>query len=251
MHLLAGGRLKMRKSVFLPDADKSETIELPVASALIRHRQGNVLFDTGCHPKAAVDAAGCWGALAKFMTPIMPADENVLTGLAALGLAPTDIDVVVNSHLHTDHCGCNAFFPRATFVAHALEIEAARAAEGEMSGYIRSDWEGARKLDAISAERDLFGDSRVVLVHLPGHTPGSIAALVGLERSGRMLLAGDTVSLMETLERDVIPRNTWDKHKLAGSLDEVRRIAGSGVTVIASHDAAQWSRLRKGAEAYD
>ena len=50
MHVLSGGRVRMRKSVYFPDADRGETIELPVSCVLLRHRQGNVLFDTGCHP---------------------------------------------------------------------------------------------------------------------------------------------------------------------------------------------------------
>ena len=71
MHFLSGGRLRMRKSTFIPDAERSETIELPVTSALLRHAQGNVLFDTGCHPSVVDDAAARWGGLAKIMTPIM------------------------------------------------------------------------------------------------------------------------------------------------------------------------------------
>ena len=50
MHLLPCGRVRMRKNIFLPAAERGETIELPVASALLRHSQANVLFDTGCHP---------------------------------------------------------------------------------------------------------------------------------------------------------------------------------------------------------
>jgi len=251
MHLLSGGRLRMRKSIFLPEANRHDTIELPVLCALIRHRQGNVLFDTGCHPTAATDASARGGSLAKVMTPIMPADENVISGLAGLGLAPDDIDVVVNSHLHTDHCGCNTFFPKATFLVHGLEIEAARAASGDLTGYIAADWENAGAVDALDGDRDLFGDGRIVLLHLPGHTPGSIAGLVALERSGSTLLAGDTVSLMDSVTRGIIPRNTWNADALSRSLDEVRRIANGGATVLASHDAAQWATLRKGADAYD
>ncbi len=251
MHLLSGGRLRMRKSIFVPDADRTATIELPVMAALIRHAQGNVLFDTGCHPRAAEDAVGCWGGLAKFMTPIMQPGDNVVAGLAALGLTTDDIDVVVNSHLHTDHCGCNAFFARATFVVHSQEIEAARAATGDMTGYVNTDWDTGGKLDALAGERDLFGDGRIVLLHMPGHTPGSIAGLVELDRSGSMLLAGDTVSLQETLATGVLPRNTWNAEALTRSLADIRRIAKSGAVVIASHDAAQWDMLRKRAHAYD
>src|SRR5689334_25373023 len=108
IHALSGGRVRMRKSVFVPDADRGESIDLPVSCALLRHRQGNVLFDTGCHPSVVEDAQARWGGLAKMMTPIMAPDDNVITGLATVGMKPTDIDVVVCSHLHPDHCGCNA-----------------------------------------------------------------------------------------------------------------------------------------------
>jgi N-acyl homoserine lactone hydrolase len=251
MHLLSCGRLKMRKSIFLPDADRSETIELPVSSALLRHDQANVLFDTGCHPSVPENPEGRWGGLAKLMVPIIQPGENVLTGLSELGLQPDDIDVVINSHLHPDHCGCNAFFRKATFICHADEVAAAGKTNAEASGYIAADWKHAMPTDAITGQRDVFGDGRVVLVPLPGHTPGSIGALAQLERSGQYLLAGDTVSLRETLDTGVLPRNTWNADALSKSLDEVRRIEASGATVICSHDAKQWDGLRKGRNAYD
>jgi N-acyl homoserine lactone hydrolase len=164
MHILSGGRLRIRKSIYFPDADRGETIEMPVSSILLRDARGNVLFDTGCHPSVAQDATARWGGLTKLMQPIMGPDDNVIAGLAALGLEPGDIDVVVCSHLHPDHCGCNAFFIKATVMGHALELEAARA--------------------AITGERDLYDDGRVVLIPLPGHTPGMLGALVALERAG-------------------------------------------------------------------
>ncbi len=251
MHLLSCGRLRMRKSIFLPESDRSETIELPVSSALLRHGQANVLFDTGCHPKVAEDPEGRWGGLAKLMVPIMQPGEHVLTGLAELGLAPEDIDVVINSHLHPDHCGCNAFFRKATFLAHADELAAARAPGSEAAGYLAADWDQQMPFDEIAGQRDVFGDGRVVLLPLPGHTPGSIGALAQLERSGNFLLAGDTVSLRETLDTDTVPRNTWNGEALLKSLAEVRRIEATGATIICSHDAGQWATLRKGADAYD
>ena len=91
-----------------------------MSSALLRHPQGNVLFDTGCHPAVAEDPERRWGGLAKLMTPIMQPGVHVLAGLAELGLVPDDIDVVINSHLHPDHCGCNAFFHKATFLITAM-----------------------------------------------------------------------------------------------------------------------------------
>lgn len=254
MHVLSGGRLRMKKSVFIPEADRAETIELPVACYLLRHPQGNVLFDTGCHPGLAADPEGRIGAAARAMVPLAPPEDNVVTSLAAAGLVPADIDMVVNSHLHTDHCGCNLFFNRARFVAHAAEIAAARDAANEGKGYFRQDWDAGDDgagFRAIDAQLDVFGDGRLVLLPLPGHSPGTLAGLVETTRSGRFLLAADTVSLRDNLDRGTIPRNTWNAGLFAASIGEVKRIEAAGATVLCGHDDAQWRTLRKGAEAYD
>jgi glyoxylase-like metal-dependent hydrolase (beta-lactamase superfamily II) len=251
MHILSGGRLRMRKSVYLPDAGPNETIELPVLSALLRHAQGNVLFDTGCHPSVAENPAARWGGMAKFITPIMGPKDNVLDGLARLGLGAEDIDLVVTSHLHPDHCGCNAFFKRATLIVHAHELEAARAPDSLSRGYLPIEWEHPMEMETISGERDLFNDGRIVLIGLPGHTRGSMGALVAFDRCGQFLLASDAVSLRASLDRDIVPRNTWDAPMYLSSLAEIRRLERGGAAVLCGHDAAQWETLRRGMEAYD
>jgi N-acyl homoserine lactone hydrolase len=251
MHFLSGGRVRMRKTIYDPAASREETVELPVSCVLLRHAEGNVLFDTGCHPLVAENPEARWGALARLMTPVMPKGEHVVQGLKAIGVEPDDIDVVICSHLHPDHCGCNAFFKRATFVIHENEVAAARTPEAEKYGYLAQEWDLLVKIDTISSERDLFGDNRIVLVPLPGHTPGTTGALVALEKNGTFFLASDTVSLRMTLDTGIIPRNTWNADALAKSLAEVGRIEKSGATIVCGHDAAQWDTLRKGPDAYE
>ena len=63
------------------------------------------------------------------------------------------------------------------------------------AGYLAAEWEQSAPTEAIDGERDLFGDGRIVVLPLPGHTPGTTGALVALEKSGTFLLASDTVSL--------------------------------------------------------
>src|SRR5215475_7040289 len=159
LNFLAAGRLRLRKSVYVPGADRSETIDLPVSSVLIRHKQGNVLFDTGCHPSVVDNAEERWGPLSKVMKPLMGADETLLPSLACVGLEPDDIDIVVNSHFHPDHCGCNEFFRKATILIHAKELEAASSSGAEAAGYLRKDWDTGQPTETVTAERDLFGDS--------------------------------------------------------------------------------------------
>ena len=251
LHFLSGGRVRMRKATYISDADRSEMIELPVISALLRHAQGNVLFDTGCHSAVAEDPASRWHGMEKFMTPIMPKGENVPTGLSAIGVKADDIDIVICSHLHPDHCGCNAFFKRATVMVHAREVAAARAPDAVKMGFLESEWDVGLARDELSGQRDVFGDGKIMLIELPGHMQGSIGALVGLERDGQFLLASDTVSLRATIDRNVAPRNTWNADALLKSWEEVRRIEAGGATVICGHDDTQWQTLRKGADAYE
>ncbi|MBR0897087.1 N-acyl homoserine lactonase family protein [Bradyrhizobium tropiciagri] len=251
LNFLPAGRLRMKKSIYLPGADRSETIDLPVSSALIRHKQGNVLFDTGCHPSVVDDAEGRWGPLAKVMRPMMTASETLLPALACTGLGPDDIDIVVNSHFHPDHCGCNQFFRKATMIAHAKEIKAAKAEGAEAAGYLKADWDTGQAIEPVNGEKDLFGDSSLVLVPLPGHTPGTLGALVGLARDGQFLLASDAVSLRQNLDSDAAPRNTWNVEQQLKTFEEIRRIEKGGATVICGHDDRQWQSLRKGSEGYE
>lgn len=158
---------------------------------------------------------------------------------------------MICSHLHTDHCGCNAFFGKATVIVHAQEIERAKSADAARRGYFDADWDCGSRMRLISDQLDVMGDGRIVLVPLPGHTPGSMGALVELDQSGRFLLASDAVSVRENLDRDIIPRNTWNAEHCARSFDEIRRLERAGYQVICGHDAPQWERLRKGVEAYE
>src|SRR5262249_38306472 len=46
--------------------------------------------------------------------------------LAGLGLVPGDIDLVINTHLHFDHCGQNAVFKHAAFYVQRAELDRCR-----------------------------------------------------------------------------------------------------------------------------
>ena len=251
MHVLSGGRLRMKRSIYFPDPDRGETIDLPVSCILMRHKQGNVLFDTGCHPTIAENPEARWGAVAKILNPVMPPGDHVLTGLKAIGLHPDDIDIVVCSHFHTDHCGCNEFFKKSTVIVHAAELAAAKAPGAINRGYFSADWDHPIPMNVIEGQYDVFGDGMITLIPFPGHTPGTIGALIKLDRSGEFLLTSDAVSVRGNLDSDIVPRNTWNAEQFLRSFAEIRRIESRGAKVICSHDIQQWELLKKGVDAYD
>ena len=64
-----------------------------------------------------------------FEKSMQTADQTIPGALKLLGLAPRDVDVVINSHFHFDHVGGNKFFPHAKKICHREEI--AQAADCE------------------------------------------------------------------------------------------------------------------------
>ncbi|MFN0263725.1 N-acyl homoserine lactonase family protein [Tepidamorphus sp. 3E244] len=250
MHFLDGGRLRMRRKIFVPGAEKDESIELPVISTLFRHGRGNVLFDTGCHPSVNTDAEARWGGMAKFMTPIAPPKQDVIHALDEVGLKPEDIDIVINSHLHPDHCGCNEFFTRAQFFCHADEVVAANADGAQKMGYMKAEWEHPMRLDTIHDSLDVMGDGRLVTVNLPGHTPGQIGLHAELERDGTFFIVSDAVALERNLDNDEAPLNAWNADRLLGTYETIRARRDKGATIICGHDDEQWQRLQTGQHAY-
>ncbi len=251
MNILSGGELQMKKHIYVPDTeDRLETIEIPVSCYLLRHPQGNVLFDTGCHPSIATDPAARWGGLERAMVPKHSPGQDVISELGKVGLQPEDIDLVINSHLHTDHCGCNEFFINASFFAHQKELETARASEIDGNGYFRADWDHATSFEAITAQKDVFNDGRIILIPLPGHTAGMMCALVNLDRDGAFFLASDAVSLKINLDEEMVPKNTWQGDLLLKSYDEIRKIERAGAQIICGHDAEQLAHLKRGLDGY-
>ena len=78
MHMLSGGRVRYPRGIYYPGAPREEMVELPVSCALLKHKQGLVLFDTGCHPSVVTNAEARWGGLARLMEPIFTEQEAVV-----------------------------------------------------------------------------------------------------------------------------------------------------------------------------
>ena len=64
-------------------------------------------------------------------------NRSVADALAGLDMTPGDIDLVINTHLHFDHCGQNAVFPHAAFYVQRAELDRARRESPELY-----DWFG-------------------------------------------------------------------------------------------------------------
>src|SRR5690242_8265798 len=77
----------------------------PYFMYVVTHPRGNVLFDTGVHPHVGTDPEARLGPAAASFDARITSEDHIEARLAAIGLKPSDIDIVVQSHLHFDHAG--------------------------------------------------------------------------------------------------------------------------------------------------
>lgn len=136
----------------------------------------------------------------------LPSDhEAVIQALQELGLRPSDIDVVINTHLHPDHCGGNELF-NAKIYAHPLEIQRT----------------GARYLPCPERISDIR------IIETPGHVDGHISVYFK-----GIVAAGDAIPTRDNYEKMVIPRLHTDAKKAKESMQKIIDIAK---IIIPGHD---------------
>ena len=241
IYALSCGLLEFDKSLFFPAEAPGTPIVAPVASWLVVHPKGKLLFDTGISCDALADPAGRLGKRVAALFRIRSrAGEDAVSQLATLGIRPDDIRFVVNSHFHFDHCGCNASFPRAQFLVQRAELALARA---ERNRYNAKDWDHPLDYCELDGEHDVFGDGSVVVLPTPGHTAGHQSLWIR-EGGRQFVLTSDACYTREHLEKTILPSNTFNAGRMTDSLALLRGMRDrQGVELLYGHDAEQWRAL--------
>ena len=251
LYAMSCGYLRCRKSIFVPDYDNEVFIESPMPIFLITHPKGNVLFDTGPHPDVFKDAASRWGGLAKAFEPIGDKKSGILALLKGIGFMPGDIRYVVNSHLHFDHAGGNQFFTQSTLLVSKRELECARNPQFEGKGYIRADWDHPLNYLQIDGKMDIYGDGTLIIIPMPGHTPGHQILLVRLREEGTVILSGDCVPCKENFINMKVTRNNIDNEQALLSIKQLHRLVErENAFLIYGHDPLEWEKVKKANQYY-
>jgi len=165
-------------------ADERNYVEAGLNSLLIRTGKKNVLVETGMGNK-----------LSERMIKFYSQPAELLRNLNAAGLAPEDIDIVINTHLHFDHCGWNTTrdkagkivptFPRAKYYAPEGEWQyARRPSERDTISYIPENYDPLVESGRMTL---LKGGEEIVpgisVKTFPGHTAHMQAVII--ESGGR------------------------------------------------------------------
>ncbi|HEY6731196.1 MAG TPA: N-acyl homoserine lactonase family protein [Solirubrobacterales bacterium] len=237
MMVSPGGRFitaKLAKALFLGSKENV----VPVPAFLIRHPSaGAILVDTGLHPSIATDPRQNFGSLsARIGKPVLEAGEDVPSQLRKRGLEPSELPIVVMTHLHLDHTSGISEFPDSTFVISATEWEAAAGGVNALlNGYRRAHYDYAFDYRTVDFDRagidsyasfgrtfDLFGDGSIHLAYTPGHSPGHMSVVCRLAERD-FVIGGDTMYLIDQLDGSVPPPpRPYDSHNMRRSLQELR-----------------------------
>jgi glyoxylase-like metal-dependent hydrolase (beta-lactamase superfamily II) len=173
-----------------PSVFDGDRWRLPVRCTLLRSGGRTILVDTGVGPQSA--PAFAWSETRGGLP-----DE-----LAAAGVAPADVEVVVITHVHDDHLGWNVvegsadpLFANARYLVHRADWELMSSSQDEEDREIfhtaLAPLERANVIE-LSGERAALADG-LLLVHAPGHTPGHQVVLVD-SQGERAIVTGDLVN---------------------------------------------------------
>lgn len=218
------------------------SITLPIVSWLIDHPDGLVLFDNGMHIDLQHDTSRL-GRTVEFFRPEYHPGEEVSARLTERGIDPGDIDRMVLSHLHFDHCGGTAEVANARLVVQRAEWEAGHdQRQIERGVYDPTDFDHGHDVELIDGRHDIFGDGRLVCIPTPGHTPGHQGLRVELE-SGPVVLTGDCIYFERMLTEMIVPRLGYDADQQRASMQELATLRDEGCRLLFGHDADQMAQI--------
>jgi glyoxylase-like metal-dependent hydrolase (beta-lactamase superfamily II) len=196
-----------------------------VLAWLLRSGSDTILVDTGFGAMDTPDLKNNFDR-----TP----EQTIQAQLAGFDIVPDAISLVVNTHLHVDHCGGNCFLPGARFLVQKSELEYARHPLPVHAPAYDVDLEHM-SLELLEGDTEIADGVRVILT--PGHSSGSQAVLVDTDK-GLYVIAGD--SLTHYLSMDVPEGNSFwpgpiyvDLKEYYASLDRLRDLGG---TILPGHD---------------
>jgi len=220
VHVDVGGAFGLvPRGLYRPyfDPDEQNAVPMTLNCLLIRSRGQTILVDTGLGDRLTPQESRRW----RLERP----GGGLLAELQRLGVAPEDVDIVVNTHLHADHCSGNTrvqvgnlapVFPRATYLVQRLEWADAVNPDARTRGtYFGENYMPlleTGQLELLHGEIELTDQVRLVVT--PGHTRGHQSVVL---ESGAWhgLFLGDMASYAVHFERagwvtayDVLPLET-------------------------------------------
>lgn len=236
---------------------KDKWIWLPVFSFLIEHPRGLFLFDTGWHrdmspngvfdKQAQVKSLGSW-FLYQINQGRIAAGEAINEQLASMGIATSQLDYVLISHLDCDHAnGLKQVADAKNILVSRAEMEGTKRRNLQIRIRFQQrwwqgvnlktfDWNGGE--GPVGRSFDVLGDGSMVMVNIPGHSEG-LCALKITNSEGKFVLLFADGGYATKSWRDMITSGiTLDKRLQRQSLQWIREqsLSPNCIKSLATHD---------------
>ena len=219
LRILLDGFFVADKSLLTYGRNFGVKYPLHIKSLLVQTEKDNILIDTGMSGYSEA-----WK---------VTKTTTLLGSLAEAGLAPEDITMVINTHLHLDHCGHNSAFPQATFYCQRKELISARNPPRIFRPSYKRDIFDQVEYTVLDKDTKLSED--IELLFTPGHSVGHQSVL--LHAPGQdYLYCGDVCPLRENYLYRLIPAIKVNTLELEASLERLKSIPA---LPIFSHDKDQ------------
>ena len=239
---------------------KQRRVTLPVNAFLIEHPDALILVDTGwCRdisPRGVYDPEAVKKVLpahlAAFYQPHVPEGMAIHEQLAARGIRPEDLDIVLLTHFDPDHVSGIRHVKQAKRILVAEDeyfwncrvVYQRRQPKALFEGIpMEHYWYSGSDLGTNRWAYDLLEDNTILCVNIPGHTDGLCSVIVQngelLEHKRRFaLLTSDAAFVRKNWEEDIIPGIGFDTTLQRKGVRWVRQQAAmdSCVGVFTSHD---------------
>ncbi|KWX02658.1 putative hydrolase [Carbonactinospora thermoautotrophica] len=225
---------------------------MTVGAFLVEHPEARFLVDAGVCHDARRRHVPRLPALGRALLAGSPPRVGLADGVREAGFDPDGLAFVLLTHLHWDHCSGLAELPGVPVRLSRAEYEFAAAPPDVLLRHcVVPETYAATRLDPVEldgppvetfpASHDVFGDGSVLVVSLPGHTPGHVGVLLTLRSGRRVLLAGDAAwsayAVAEARERAPVAACLVDadRDEAYRSVLRLHRLPGD-VTVLPAHD---------------
>jgi N-acyl homoserine lactone hydrolase len=196
---------------------------------LIQHGETYMLWDTGLPEDSHGDDT---------------LSVTIIAQLKQLGVAPGAISLVGISHYHYDHIGQAGRFPNATLLMGRGDVDSPDLKNEPDAAQLDHWTKGPGKLQRVDADKDIFRDGSVIMLDLPGHTPGHHGLLVKLPQMGYVILSGDAAHFRENYVTDGVPLGNADRAQTLASLRRLKEIEKNlHATLVIQHEPQDVRKL--------
>eukprot|EP01022_Parablepharisma_sp_SALTPOND_P021267 TRINITY_DN4115_c1_g3_i1.p2 TRINITY_DN4115_c1_g3~~TRINITY_DN4115_c1_g3_i1.p2 ORF type:complete len:280 (-),score=110.96 TRINITY_DN4115_c1_g3_i1:660-1499(-) len=239
IHPLTLCRAEAERGMMTYMAHHGEKIWRPYIMFLIQGEGTSVLVDSAIEAEQYKDYHPLFREKMHF-EQLITFDE----ALAKFGLAPEDIELVIQTHLHFDHCYNTARCSKAKVLVQQRELEFARDPHPVLAGMYRADLFEGLDFQVIDGAHQVMPG--LELLPSPGHTPGCQTVLVDTT-AGKAAISGfcciaENFDPPEDLQRSMAPFASAPvlapaiHVDLAAAFDSVLRVKEAADIILPMHE---------------